>query len=610
MAATKAELIAYIRQAAQARGIDPNVAVKVARSEGLNANPADGWQSTVVKNGKRETSYGPYQLLVGGGLGDGFIAATGKSPKDPSTVFQQIDYALDYAAQNGWGSWYGAKAVGLSNRAGLANAQPIGIQAGASVASAPPIPITRPASYDPAQTQSLMAALGVQSPQVAQTMPDLGQMLAFNETPQLTPAQQAAADQANVPPVEVTPEWEQWYSGLARQLGIPQSSVDTILRENTVRAGDAPMAPAPPEPPTSNPVYAASPIPDLTQPGAIPNPKTPDDYAGTGGATSVPGATEWRQKADSALADALANPPKPGSYFEYPDLATMQPEFPIGGRPSWADPSLPYSASTDRAMAQRSGVPSGQGGIGSDANFYAAPTPRAVATTSVGADPQYANDAVIAAMDNGSPAPSRSYNPFDPSNWNPVGSAEAAPAQITVHPQSKMAPTPAGFQDFPKTPSTANYTALAGSAIPTAQSLGFGLGGINPITASIQPPAAPPVVQPVTPPDPKARPVVAAPRPVQPRIPAVPIARLGSQLGNLLSGGALRNGLANLLGGGNVLPTKAGMFTSPGNVYSTPSGANFDVTPGSHGSYMVTGNGTIMSPSQYIDAMQGSGGWY
>lgn len=120
-----AELEAYIRESATKRGIDPDVAVRVARSEGL----APGvWQSNVVKNGQRETSYGPFQLLVGGGLGDKFQETYGKSPADPSTVRQQIDFALDEAAQGGWGPWYGAAKVGVDTRTGLDNARALGYQ--------------------------------------------------------------------------------------------------------------------------------------------------------------------------------------------------------------------------------------------------------------------------------------------------------------------------------------------------------------------------------------------------------------------------------------------------------------------------------------------------
>lgn len=109
-------MTSYIAQAAKARGIDPGVAVRVARSEGLAPNT---WQSNVTKNGQRERSYGPFQLYTGGGLGNQFQQATGKDPSDPSTWQAGVDFALDHASKNGWGSWYGAANTGIGNWQGI-----------------------------------------------------------------------------------------------------------------------------------------------------------------------------------------------------------------------------------------------------------------------------------------------------------------------------------------------------------------------------------------------------------------------------------------------------------------------------------------------------------
>lgn len=99
---------AYIRSAAAARGIDPNVAVAVARSEGLG----EDYQSKVRrKDGSREESFGPFQLFMGGGLGNKFQGQTGLDPRDPSTVKSQIDFSLDEAKKSGWGAWHGWKGL-------------------------------------------------------------------------------------------------------------------------------------------------------------------------------------------------------------------------------------------------------------------------------------------------------------------------------------------------------------------------------------------------------------------------------------------------------------------------------------------------------------------
>src|SRR5215469_11469082 len=107
----------YIRYAAAQRGINPDVAMKVSRSEGFNAYAGD-----------QGSSFGPFQLHYGGvapggnsvsGLGDVFTQKTGLDARDPNTVKQQIDFALDHASQNGWGAWHGWKGdqyAGISGR--------------------------------------------------------------------------------------------------------------------------------------------------------------------------------------------------------------------------------------------------------------------------------------------------------------------------------------------------------------------------------------------------------------------------------------------------------------------------------------------------------------
>lgn len=86
----------YIRAAAAARGIDPNVALAVWASEGRGGYVGD-----------HGTSFGPFQLHYGGGLGDIFTKQTGLHASDPNTQKQQIDFALDWAKTHGWSDWHG-----------------------------------------------------------------------------------------------------------------------------------------------------------------------------------------------------------------------------------------------------------------------------------------------------------------------------------------------------------------------------------------------------------------------------------------------------------------------------------------------------------------------
>jgi len=121
----------YIRHAAQKRGIDPEIAVRVAMSEGGVSDPTR--QSDVVKDGVREQSYGPFQLYMNGGLGNEFQQSTGLHPSDPGAWQKGIDFALDKAKEGGWGPWYGAAKAGIGDRDGLGGAQ--GAMAGSQAPS-------------------------------------------------------------------------------------------------------------------------------------------------------------------------------------------------------------------------------------------------------------------------------------------------------------------------------------------------------------------------------------------------------------------------------------------------------------------------------------------
>jgi hypothetical protein len=121
-------VVAYIRDAATRRGIDPEVALRVAGAEALNVfdpNKPD-------LGGDDHSSFGMFQLHYGGlsrkmpnpGLGDEFTRATGLDARDPSTWRQQVDFSLDWAKRHGWGSWMGAKAAGVSDFAGISGAEP------------------------------------------------------------------------------------------------------------------------------------------------------------------------------------------------------------------------------------------------------------------------------------------------------------------------------------------------------------------------------------------------------------------------------------------------------------------------------------------------------
>ena len=124
----------YITQSALKRGIDPNIALTVAKSEG----GLSSWnlQSGYIKNGIREQSFGPYQLYMNGGLGNAFMAKTGLDPRVAANGPAGVDFALDYAKQNGWGSWYGAAKAGVGNWDGIGKVNSSLNQLSGSVSSA------------------------------------------------------------------------------------------------------------------------------------------------------------------------------------------------------------------------------------------------------------------------------------------------------------------------------------------------------------------------------------------------------------------------------------------------------------------------------------------
>ena len=159
---------AYIRSRAPLYGIDPDVAVAVARSEG----GLQSWnlQSSYRKNGVQERSYGPYQLYMDGGLGNQFMKQTGLDPRDAANGPAGVDFALSHASRNGWGSWYGAKRVGIDNWQGInskmasapqyTNMQPVSMQQSVSVQQ----PVVNPSTVTTQGIASLPTVQDVATP--------------------------------------------------------------------------------------------------------------------------------------------------------------------------------------------------------------------------------------------------------------------------------------------------------------------------------------------------------------------------------------------------------------------------------------------------------------
>lgn len=97
------------RSAAKA-GIDPRIMYGIVHGE------SEGKRTGVYDIGDNGKSFGPFQMFMGGGLGNDFQAATGLDPRNSSTLPQQADWIAKEISKRGGGAaarkwvasqWYG-----------------------------------------------------------------------------------------------------------------------------------------------------------------------------------------------------------------------------------------------------------------------------------------------------------------------------------------------------------------------------------------------------------------------------------------------------------------------------------------------------------------------
>lgn len=133
------EMAEYIRRSAIAHGIDPNVALRIANSEGLRGS-IPGVRNTP---GDKGTSFGPFQLHYGSnipgltlkGLGDRYTKETGHHASDPKHWKEQIDFALRTARKEGWGAWHGRIGARIGVWQGIGTVKPVPIEQQAGTSS-------------------------------------------------------------------------------------------------------------------------------------------------------------------------------------------------------------------------------------------------------------------------------------------------------------------------------------------------------------------------------------------------------------------------------------------------------------------------------------------
>ena len=116
-----------IRKYAVKHGVDADTAVKVWKSEGgMKFQSQVDRRSTRGTYKGKEDSWGPFQLFLGGGLGNEFVKAYGIKPQklrdygsNKQWVEKMIDFAMYNASKSGWGAWYGAANVGIGDYDGI-----------------------------------------------------------------------------------------------------------------------------------------------------------------------------------------------------------------------------------------------------------------------------------------------------------------------------------------------------------------------------------------------------------------------------------------------------------------------------------------------------------
>ena len=125
----------FIREAAAARGINPDIAVRVANTEGGVTEPArlgdfsgppwysgKSWWALQLHYGGAGTPYAAWGGSAG--MGNGFTTLTGWQPGDPAAWRDAARYGLNRARTGGWGAWYGAASVGITAYMGIDRQQP------------------------------------------------------------------------------------------------------------------------------------------------------------------------------------------------------------------------------------------------------------------------------------------------------------------------------------------------------------------------------------------------------------------------------------------------------------------------------------------------------
>ena len=128
---SRQEMEQMIRQIALKYEIDPDVAIKLWRAEGAMHHQSRVKTGNAQKHNGREDSWGPFQLYLGGGMGNDYAKfkygadtpETRQKVRDEISIDDikdQIDFAMKSAAsKQSWKPWMGAKAAGIGKTQGF-----------------------------------------------------------------------------------------------------------------------------------------------------------------------------------------------------------------------------------------------------------------------------------------------------------------------------------------------------------------------------------------------------------------------------------------------------------------------------------------------------------
>lgn len=105
------EMEQFIRNYAASIGLNPEVVMQTVLAEGGRSSLEPGGyarQSQLSYKGGQEQSYGPFQMFMGGGLGNRAQQA-GIDVTNPADAFRTAQFAMDVMKQEGLGHWHGWK---------------------------------------------------------------------------------------------------------------------------------------------------------------------------------------------------------------------------------------------------------------------------------------------------------------------------------------------------------------------------------------------------------------------------------------------------------------------------------------------------------------------